>query len=165
MQWSNASVCTTLFFSLELKWSLFLNIKILYYISQTQHSLLCLTYIISYFDTYDCTHNGDEPPKVCSYFLLSTNQPTLSCPRTKHGFHRFWPNIFSGGPWDLWIFTVKQSLTWNRILFNANGHADGIISILRMNTFCPVTRPVMTRFYDITNVIEGVPSCTTQLYF
>jgi hypothetical protein len=24
---------------------------------------LYLTYIISYFDTYNCTHNGDEPPK------------------------------------------------------------------------------------------------------
>ena len=25
--------------------------------------LLCLTSIISHFDTYDCTCNGDEPPK------------------------------------------------------------------------------------------------------
>jgi len=27
-----------------------------------KHSL-CLTHIISHFDTYDRTHNGDEPPK------------------------------------------------------------------------------------------------------
>jgi len=45
-----------------------------------------------------------------------------------------------------------------------NGHSEGIISNLRTNTFCPVTRPVMTSFYDVTNVFKGVPSCTTQLY-
>jgi len=28
-----------------------------------------LTYIISYFDTYDCTHNGDESPKDSSYII------------------------------------------------------------------------------------------------
>jgi len=32
---------------------------------------LFLTYIISYFDTYDCTHNGDEPPKDrCAIYLV-----------------------------------------------------------------------------------------------
>jgi len=30
-----------------------------------------LTYIISYFDTYDCTHNGDKPPKDCVMFNIS----------------------------------------------------------------------------------------------
>jgi len=31
--------------------------------------LLCLTYIISYFDTYYRTHNGDESPKVYREFI------------------------------------------------------------------------------------------------
>jgi len=33
---------------------------------------LFLTYIITYFDTYDCAHNGDEPPKDAVWFTMLT---------------------------------------------------------------------------------------------
>jgi hypothetical protein len=119
MQWSNASVFTTLFYSLELNWSL------------------------SLFPTL--------------------NQLTQSCPCTKHGFHRLQPNIFIDCPWDLWIITVKQSLTRIWILFSVNGHSDGIISILWTNTFCPVTRPVMTSFCHIIEFRHAQYSCISKV--